>query len=60
MQEGMNLQLLCLPETSLFPIRREKLIPAPILHGRKKTGAIFSILNLFILIILRRVLPNEC
>lgn len=60
MQGGGNLQLPCLPENSLFPIRREKLILAPILHGRKKTGAIFSILNLFILIILKRILPNEC
>lgn len=56
----MNLQLLCLPETSLFPIRKEKLILAPVLHGRKKPGVILIILNLFILIILRRVLPNEC
>lgn len=57
---GRNLLLLCLPENSLFPVRRKKLIPAPILHGSKKPGAIFSSLNLFILIILKRVLPNEC
>lgn len=59
-QEGKIEQLLCLPENSLFPIRRERLILAPVLPGRKKPGAIFSILNLFILIILKRVLFYEC